>query len=307
MVASLRALLTGLIDYAGLFPPAGLPLDQAIRNYARYQQEPESWMLGSFVCPAKLLEELGPLLEILFNCWRPLDLTVLGPSASSQTESFLFGLVDSVEKARSFRDRWTETAVCVVLETRLPKEVGSLSTKQFDDFILYFEPTLGNDWQADVTGAITVIVTSSLGQDPWEVGFKLRCGGLEPSAFPTPEQVAFTIAACRDAKVPLKFTAGLHHPIRDFNAGVRTHMHGFVNVFVAGVLAHSRELSAEQLLPIIEDEDANNFHFDDDGVRWKDYRASTEEIVCARRDAVTSFGSCSFDEPRDDLRKLGWV
>ena len=40
MRGSLRALLTGIIDYAGLFPPARLPLDQAVRNYGRYRNEP---------------------------------------------------------------------------------------------------------------------------------------------------------------------------------------------------------------------------------------------------------------------------
>ena len=46
MNASLRALLTGVVDYAGLFPPARLPLDEAIRNYARYRQGSDAWMLG---------------------------------------------------------------------------------------------------------------------------------------------------------------------------------------------------------------------------------------------------------------------
>ena len=33
---SLHALLENLIDYAGLYPPAGLPLAEVIRNYDRY-------------------------------------------------------------------------------------------------------------------------------------------------------------------------------------------------------------------------------------------------------------------------------
>src|SRR5262249_48559888 len=58
MSASLRALLTGVIDYAGMFPPAKLPLEEAIRNYARYRKEPEGWMLGRFVCPTTRLADL---------------------------------------------------------------------------------------------------------------------------------------------------------------------------------------------------------------------------------------------------------
>jgi hypothetical protein len=147
---------------------------------------------------------------------------------------------------------------------------------------------------------------ATIGGDCFPGGFKLRCGGRDESCFPSPEHVAGTIIACRDAGVPLKFTAGLHHPIRHFSTEVGTYMHGFINVFVAGVLALARRLGEEQLWPILEDEDRGDFGFDDAGLRWKDIAATTEEIVAARKQVV-SFGSCSFDEPRDDLRKLGWL
>jgi len=42
-------------------------------------------------------------------------------------------------------------------------------------------------------------------------------------------------------------------------------------------------------------------------LRWKTYRAKTAQIEAARREFITSFGSCSFDEPRDDLRALGLI
>ena len=62
MSATLRVLLGSIVDYAGLFPPARLPLDQAVRNYLRYRSEPESWMLGRFVLPAARLDESGDWL-----------------------------------------------------------------------------------------------------------------------------------------------------------------------------------------------------------------------------------------------------
>lgn len=55
--ASLRALLTNLIDYAGLYPPAGLPLPAVVERYRRYRASPESWILNRLVLPlAKLAE-----------------------------------------------------------------------------------------------------------------------------------------------------------------------------------------------------------------------------------------------------------
>ena len=71
---SLQALLQGVIDYAGLFPPASLSLDESIRNYARYLREPDRWMLGRFICPAARLSELPPYLDELFAEGEPLPI-----------------------------------------------------------------------------------------------------------------------------------------------------------------------------------------------------------------------------------------
>ena len=63
MSASLRALLAGAIDYAGMFPPASLPLGQAFDNYLRYRSGPDAWMLGRFVCPVGRLPDLVALTK----------------------------------------------------------------------------------------------------------------------------------------------------------------------------------------------------------------------------------------------------
>ena len=107
--------------------------------------------------------------------------------------------------------------------------------------------------------------------------------------------------------MPLKFTAGLHHPIRHFDTALQTYMHGFINVFTAGVLAHARGLGEADLRAVLADEDPAAFVFSDDGLRWRDWPLPRRRSPPARTDFVTSFGSCSFDEPRDDLRALGWM
>ena len=43
---SLRALLDGLIDYAGLFPPARLDMQAAVANFARYRESARSHRAG---------------------------------------------------------------------------------------------------------------------------------------------------------------------------------------------------------------------------------------------------------------------
>jgi len=55
---SLRALLEHLVDYAGLFPPAGLTMQNAVRNYARYREGESAWALGKFVVPQARVSEV---------------------------------------------------------------------------------------------------------------------------------------------------------------------------------------------------------------------------------------------------------
>ena len=43
--ASLRALLTQAIDYAGLFPPAELALEPALKNHAAFVLSPDGQRL----------------------------------------------------------------------------------------------------------------------------------------------------------------------------------------------------------------------------------------------------------------------
>jgi hypothetical protein len=56
--ASLRALLTNLIDYAGLYPPAALSLPFAIFNYEQYLFSPENWVLNRLVLPVAELDNV---------------------------------------------------------------------------------------------------------------------------------------------------------------------------------------------------------------------------------------------------------
>jgi len=60
MTEALRALLAGAIDYAGLFPPAGLDMPEAARNYANYRSGPHAWALGRFIVPSARLNEVDP-------------------------------------------------------------------------------------------------------------------------------------------------------------------------------------------------------------------------------------------------------
>jgi hypothetical protein len=57
-VSATRALLGGLIDHAPLFPPASLPLEEALKDHRRALASPHSWMVARFVCPVSRLGDL---------------------------------------------------------------------------------------------------------------------------------------------------------------------------------------------------------------------------------------------------------
>jgi hypothetical protein len=327
MFASVRALLNGIIDYAGMFPPAKLPLEHAFRNYLRYRQEVENWMLGRFVCPVPRLVELASLLQEVEQPEAAIPFSVLGTGGSSQ-EEFVANFKADLEAIANFGARFSHHLIVDTIEIRLPPDIGDLLAADRDNLLfanvseyaewfgpkglaVYYEIPMRPKWRDGIEGLVRIAATAN----DWrakqgftrcrKVGVKLRCGGLEAAAFPRPEQVAFTINTCRDAGVALKFTAGLHHPIRHYDQSVQTKMHGFLNVFGAGVLAHAHGLSIEQVQEIIADEDPKSFSFTDGRFGWKQCTADTKEIASIRQKALISFGSCSFDEPRDDLRTLG--
>ena len=85
MKTSLSFFQDHLIDYAGLFPPSNLSLDDAINNYANYKNSEDTWMLGPFVLPVSQLKQLDLHIH-LFSNERPLTLSVVGGKSSSETE-----------------------------------------------------------------------------------------------------------------------------------------------------------------------------------------------------------------------------
>jgi len=116
-------------------------------------------------------------------------------------------------------------------------------------------------------------------------------------------QITRAILASTKHHVPIKFTAGLHHPVRGFRDEVKTEMHGFLNVLGAGVLSAEHQWDEAQTIEMLEDQRPNSFEFHDTVFAWRDWEITLDRIK-ARRKFVTSFGSCSFDEPREDLRAL---
>ena len=301
--------MAGLIDYAGLFPPASLPLAEALEHYGRYLPCADNWMLGRFIIPASQLTDL-PTLP---GSWH---FSVLGRSGSNALE-FAKGLELDLSYLQDFRK--TQAASADVFEVRLPTSVldsftnllellnsASYQLTDQNGLTVFYEIILDEAWRENLMTIIAALAQHNQ-QSGYHNGFKLRCGGVVPSAFPTAEQIAHALILCRDHQIPFKATAGLHHPIRHYNVGVQTKMHGFINVFGAGILAHIHHLTPEQTITILNDEDPRHFHFTESHFAWKNLSAASEQINPIRQNRLIAYGSCSFDEPREDMQKLGWL
>ncbi|MGE3805277.1 MAG: hypothetical protein AB7K24_11450 [Gemmataceae bacterium] len=307
MRAALRALLNGFIDYAGLFPPAKLPLDQAFANFLRYRREKDAWMLRTFVCPVDRLHELVPMLDD----GPPVPLAVLGKGGATPRE-YLENFQTDLHALRALPEKkFTVHSYELKMPDYLLDWPQVHIKTMFDGssalFSMAGRPEVHIFVEAKFKRFQDLAPLIENMHDQHLSGYKLRCGGASGADIPAPEVVAFTLSLCQSSKVPMKFTAGLHHPFRHHNQGLNAQLHGFLNVYVACVLAQARKLELPVIEKIVADEDKSHFQFDDDGLAWQDVRASVREVETARKTFVTTLGSCSFDEPREDLRALGWL
>ncbi|HEY2001645.1 MAG TPA: hypothetical protein VGG80_04970, partial [Acidobacteriaceae bacterium] len=217
---ALRSLLRGLIDYAGLFPPAGLAMDAAVRNYDSYIRGEDAWMLGRFVLPAGCLAEYEEAVRdahIDSHLWR---LSVLATAADvSRVTRF------NADK----RDRFGEVDVLEVKAANA-REIHDTALAYGLGYQLYFE-TPPEKWPSMLPA--TAVAKGRA---------KIRTGGEVASAIPEESRVLEFLRIASERRLAFKATAGLHHPLRamqrltykpDSPTGV---MHGFLNVFCAAVL-----------------------------------------------------------------------
>ena len=335
MKNSLQKFMNGLIDYAGLFPPAKLPLNEAISEYISHLKEEEKWMLGRFIIPVSQLNDLEEFIP-QFNGVGILRLSVLGGKSNSDKE-FLQQTKDDIEIINNYRKKHKGKVVIEVIETKLPSNspsqkvmanvVDLLNSNNLEHYHEFPElPYVGinyatneddGNWDTEITPTIEMISALK------NAGIKLRCGGIVKESFPSVEQVAAMIQNCSIYQVPLKFTAGLHHPIRHHSKDYNTEMHGFINMFSASALASTFPTPNNEqekfrmfilLAHMIDCQNETDFDFQDDKMVWKvgddrdsRFEISRKAIEESRQNTGISFGSCSFQEPMDDLKQLGWM
>jgi hypothetical protein len=272
-------MLDGLVDDAGLFPPASLPMIDALRAHLENRSGRYAALLGRFLCSASRLRELVTAMDDLVS---PDDDIALGLIIDNGA--------DSIPEALAVLEAEPRLVLSVV-EMPVSRAVPDLAAaarfavEALPDVEGYVELPRQPGWES----ALAVLADSSYGA-------KLRTGGTAAETFPTEAEVAAFIQACVTAEVPFKCTAGLHPAVRHTDPVTGFEHHGFVNVLLAtaaateGVGLPAVEHALTERDPMVV---AGRFTELDPGA------------AAVTRSFFTAFGSCSFNEPVDDLRAMG--
>lgn len=273
------AFFDGLVDHAPLFPPAALPPPEAVADHIAALRSPHRRALARLAWPAATIDQLGQLV----------DAADVGPDERPTPEQ-----------------PWH--LALLLRDTALPPVDARFRVDQVE---IVLPADAGVAWAASLALRATVPVWFEVDGSPpgieqalrtltaardhvgeaGQVGAKIRCGG---DSVPTADELAASVVGCRRAQLPFKATAGLHHAL----AGPEHH--GLLCVMLAAAFRLD-EAETAKLLCV---DDAAALAFDDTGVTWAGHRLSAADAVRSRQTGFHSVGSCSFDEPIDDLRAL---
>ena len=274
---ALPALWSGLLDDAAVFPPGDASLVDAV---AAYDDRRSQWY-------AALVASLVVKDTDVGSVDRPLPLSVVVTGGAGAIAGAL-GVavrreqhVAGLEIALRDPDDLAGNARRVVAAVESARTEGLLD----DDTPVHVELPQAEPSPGWLAAADEVAAA--------ELRLKFRTGGLDASLFPTSARLAGWIDAAVDRETPFKCTAGLHHAVRHRDPATGFEHHGFLNVLLAtrALFDGATPADAAALLETTGTDDlAERVHAGDaDGARrW-----------------FTSFGSCSVQEPLDDLLALG--
>ncbi len=300
-----RILLEGLVDYAGLFPPAALSMVNAVRNYAHYRAGGSGWILGRFICPAQSLEEFSAAADPML----PRDAGAIPWRLSATASSDLGGDLQQIaafnERHRVCFEECGARVDAYEVKVGTVDDVHRVASAMPTEVMTYCEVPLNGDIEA------IVAAIASVGRRA-----KIRTGGTTADMIPSADRIVRFFTACLAHDVAAKATAGLHHPLRGsyrltYEPDAATgRMYGFFNVALAAALLGNGGSERDAIL-LLEEADAGAFEFNDLHVAWhgpdETRTFSRDALQQMRARGMVSFGSCSFTEPVDESRALGWL
>lgn len=284
-MSAIDILLTDLFDYAGLYPPAGLDMHAAVRNYLKYSRGSHARALGRFVVDVDRFSELS---EAAGDSLRGIRLSLI---ATPET--------DWSRLPRLLSDGYQIEAI--EIKSAAPAEIERIAKRIPASLILYVEVPLPA--QSEELLKVAAAVGARI---------KVRMGGITTEAIPATQTVADMLKALAVRRISFKATAGLHHPLRarhpltDEPGSPVGMMHGFVNLACASALVHFGG-EAEEARRLLDEEDREAWRIMNDSIALGSYHWSAAQLSTVRSEFMISFGSCSLVEPIRDLEALEWL
>ncbi len=274
-----EVMLEGFIDFAGLYPPANLEMQATVDKWASFLKSEDSWMLARLIIPVNRLDEfkecaknLLPTLEE--EMWQ---LSMLLPPAGSDTfEKAVQTTIDfNIESCGA-------VANVVEFKATTTEEIDFALSILHDDLFPFIELPI----EEDPRGLIACLSGSI-------AGAKVRTGGITPDLYPASNLLARFIHSCAFAGQAFKATAGMHYPCQHKNETVGVLEYGFLSVLQATAAASIHNATVEEVENILNASEPV-------------FSAFTEsQLEQVRAELFNSLGTCSFDDPREDLRKMG--
>ncbi|CAL9363146.1 hypothetical protein [Streptomyces sp. enrichment culture] len=279
----MSALLAGLVDDAGLFPPTALPPAGAVARHRRDRAAAHPMHTLRFLVPVGRLEEvraeLGPddrlLLGLIADAAHPGD-----PGDRLRAALETVAADDRLETAL------VEVPLAVFGGDPATAVPAALAAGAAAGVPVFLEPAAPSG-----IGALLTAVAGAPG-----VGAKLRCGGVRAELFPTPAEVLHFIVSCARAGVPFKATAGLHHAVRHRDPETVFTHHGYLNLLLAAARAAAGPGAPAPVLDALRTESADTL--------TRELAALSGPAAAAARALFVSYGSCSTATPVSEARTL---
>lgn len=269
-------LFARLVDDAALFPPGSAPAPKAVANYLDLRESEHAGVLGPMLCQASRLAELITELAKVKPA-KPVALSLVCDTG-----------LGGVPKALSIIEGRTELLDLRMVEMPAPADVDDIWLERVSEF---------------VPEDVVRVVEPRRGGDGWLNGIrrvaehgcwpKLRCGGQTAESFPSVDVVAEFLAVASALDVPFKTTAGMHCAVRHTAEDTGFTQHGFLNFLVAT----ARSLSGQDVREALASTDATALA--------AEASALSDAAANAVRHVFASYGSCSLQDPVDDLERLG--
>jgi hypothetical protein len=294
---TLDQLLYKRFDYAGMFPPAALTFEAALTEGAAHATSlVRPWLIGTdLVLDTPHVRLLASCDPQTFGFTSPPSVAMLvteGATAAIQASK------DLSQAGAGLQPRVVAFEVKVSVSTlpTLVKELGS--HVRATGALIAVEPDLSTpDWRELLRETVTAITKSPLSP---QLALKCRCTG--PTGI-GPERLAGAIAAAADAGIGFKVTGGLHHPIVE--PQVHNFPMGFLNVTYAVYMRRTlgSTFSEQSMVSLLTNTRMEALSFAD-GIRYEHYEISRDQLAQAQL-LPFSIGSCSIQEPDQDLVRLG--